>query len=65
MVGKDKKYLAHSGPEGEYKQYVIRKLEKNVVAPGEMNFIFSTGLKLKEGLIDPEKVDAIMQNGNF
>lgn len=47
----------------KYKKYVIRKLEKNVVDDLDINFVFSTGLDLKEGLIDPDKAKSILANG--
>lgn len=47
----------------KYKKYVIKKLEKNVVDDLDINFVFSTGLDLKEGLIDPDKAKSILANG--
>ena len=49
--------------DNKYKKHIIKKLEKNVVDDIDMNFIFATGLDLKEGLIDPRKANAILAKG--
>lgn len=58
-----KGHLASSVVDSKYKKYIIKKLEKNIVDNIDMNFIFSTGLDLKETLIDPEKADLVLKNG--
>ena len=44
-------------------RYIVKKLKKNIVDDLDMNFIFSTGLDLKDSLIDSDKARAILENG--
>jgi hypothetical protein len=56
-------HLASSEIDSKYKQYIIKQLEKNVVDNVDMNFIFSTGLDLKDTLIDPNKAELVLNSG--
>ena len=55
--------MASSEVNSKYKNHIIRKLEKNVVDDVGLNFVFSTGLALKDQLIDPQKAKAIFEHG--
>ncbi|CAI2368605.1 unnamed protein product [Moneuplotes crassus] len=46
-------------------RYIIKSLEKNLIGDQEMNSIFSTGLQLKDRLIDPMKAQQFMQDGRM
>jgi len=59
----DGRYLASSKIDSKYKRYIIKEIGKNVVDDIDMNFIFATGLDLKDGLLDQKKAQAILDMG--
>lgn len=57
--------IADSEVDSKYKKYIVKRLEKNVIDNLDMNFIFSTGLDLKDTLIDPKKARVILEHGRI
>ena len=43
-----------------YKKYIIKNLEKDIVDSSHTPYIYSKGLALKENLIDPDKARYIL-----